>query len=71
MLVQAQRLINKFLCYLGFHNWSDNRNGIRICRRCPAVDRYYGLSGLLRYKEETDTGSKETDAELRAWWLSF
>ncbi len=60
--------IKSLLCRLGFHKWSANRNGIRICRRCPAVDRYYGLTGLIRYKWESD--SKETDAELRAWWLN-
>jgi len=58
------------LCRLGFHKWSANRNGIRICRRCPAVDRYYGITGLLRYKEETDTKIKANEAELRVWWLS-
>ncbi len=61
--------IKSLLCRLGFHKWSNNRNGIRICRRCPAVDRYYGLTGLIRYKWESNTG-KETDAELRTWWLS-
>jgi len=57
--------INTFLCRIGFHNWSANRCGVRICQRCPAVDRYFGLTGLLRYKQEKDTGLKESDEQLR------
>lgn len=42
----------QILCSLGLHKWSENRFGVRICLRCPAVDRYYGLTGLLRYRQE-------------------
>lgn len=58
-------------CRLGFHDWSSNRNGVRICLRCPAVDRYYGLTGLIRYMHEKDSDVKKTDTELREWWLKY
>jgi len=58
--------VKNFLCHIGFHNWSANRGGVRICRWCPAVDRYYGISGFLRRQLElTTTYQRESDAELR------
>ncbi len=60
--------IMKFLCHIGFHNWSANRGGVRICMRCPAVDRYYGLSGYVR-RLLTTTYRRQSDAELREEWL--
>ncbi len=60
--------IKKFLCRFGFHNWSANRGGVRICLRCPAVDRYYGISGYVR-RLLTTTYRRQSDAELREEWL--
>jgi hypothetical protein len=60
--------MKKFICRIGWHNWSENRNGVRICNWCPAVDRYYGISGFLRKIHEKQDGVKESDATLRAWW---
>lgn len=59
----------KLLCTLGFHKMSENRFGIRICLRCPKVDRYFGITGLLRLHEEKEYGEKLTDAALREWWI--
>jgi dCMP deaminase len=59
----------KLLCKLGIHNWSSNHNGIRICLKCPVVDRYYSVSGNLRRAQEEKTGKKESDAELREQWI--
>jgi len=44
----------KWLCKLGFHNWSDNYAGIRVCLRegCTRIDLYYGITGMLRYMRE-------------------
>jgi hypothetical protein len=61
--------LKSFLCKIGVHNWSENHNGIRICQWCPAVDRYFGLSGLLRKRDEDETGIKENAVELRTFWL--
>ncbi len=60
--------INNFLCRIGLHNWSANRGGVRICLRCPAVDKYYGLSGYVR-RLLTTTYRRQSDAELREEWL--
>lgn len=32
-------LIKKFLCKIGFHKWSANHNGFRICYLCHAIDK--------------------------------
>lgn len=56
------------LCRIGFHNWSANRGGVRICMQCPAVDKYYGLSGYVR-RLLTTTYLRKSDAELREDWL--
>jgi hypothetical protein len=64
--------VQALLCKLGIHDWSRNRGGIRICQACPAIDRYIGLSGLIRFYQETGGKiQKETDTELRAWWLKY
>ena len=44
----------KWLCKLGFHNWSENYAGIRMCLRegCTRIDLYYGITGMLRYMRE-------------------
>lgn len=44
----------KRLCKLGFHNWSPNHYGVRVClaRGCVAIDLYYGICGMLRYLRE-------------------
>jgi len=64
-----KRKAGKWLCKLGFHNWSENRFGIRVCLRCPKVDRYFGLTGLLRYREEKKYGGKQSDIMFRELWL--
>jgi deoxycytidylate deaminase len=63
--------IKNFLCRFGFHNWSANRGGVRICLRCPAVDRHYGISGYLRRQFEITTTYCRgvSDADLREEWL--
>jgi deoxycytidylate deaminase len=63
--------IKNLLCRLGLHNWSANRGGVRICMRCPAVDRHYGISGYLRRKFDIMTTHRRgaSDAELREEWL--
>ncbi len=47
----------KWLCRLGFHNWSPNYYGVRVClaRGCVRIDLYYGVSGMLRYLRENYT----------------
>ena len=44
----------KLLCMLGFHNWSENYAGMRVCLRrgCTRIDLYYGITGMLRYMRE-------------------
>ena len=39
---------------LGFHNWSENHGGVRVCLRrgCTRIDLYYGITGMLRYMRE-------------------
>lgn len=59
----------KWLCKLGLHRWSKNRCGVRICLHCPAVDRYFGVSGYIRRSMEKRFGLAESDTELRGWWL--
>lgn len=46
--------MQKFLCMLGFHDWSPNHNGMRVClaKGCVTIDIYYGISGMLRYVRE-------------------
>ena len=62
--------IKSLLCRLGFHRWSFNRGGVRICMWCPAVDRYYGISGFLRRQLDiTTTYQRTSDAELREEWI--
>jgi len=62
--------IKNILCRLGFHHWSANHGGVRICLWCPAVDKYYGVSGYLRRQFDlTTTYQRESDAEMRVWWL--
>lgn len=61
--------LKRILCRLGFHHWSANHGGIRICLWCPAVDRYYGISGYLRRQFElTSTNWRGSNAELREGW---
>lgn len=36
------------LCLLGFHKWTNNKNGCRICKRCHKIDQYFGATGMLR-----------------------
>lgn len=47
----------KLLCRLGFHNWSENYNGMRVCMRqgCTAIDMYFGITGMLRRLREQYT----------------
>lgn len=47
-------MIQKILCRLGIHKWSDNIGGMRVClaRGCITIDIYYGLTGALRYVRE-------------------
>lgn len=44
-------------CRLGFHNWSENYGGVRVCLRegCTAIDMYFGLTGALRWLRERYT----------------
>lgn len=44
----------KWFCKLGFHKWSENYAGIRVCLRrgCTRIDLYYGITGMLRYMRE-------------------
>jgi hypothetical protein len=37
-----------------FHDWSQNKNGIRYCLKCGKVDFYFGITGLYRYYEEKE-----------------
>jgi len=45
------------LCKLGFHKWSENYGGVRVCLRegCTAIDMYFGLTGMLRSLRERHT----------------
>lgn len=47
----------KFLCKLGYHNWSPNCGGMRVClaKGCTTIDLYYGITGMLRYIRERYT----------------
>jgi hypothetical protein len=58
----------EWLCRRGIHKWSKNRCGIRLCKRCPKVDGYFGLTGLIRFKEECDTKHIQDTEELREIW---
>jgi len=70
MMKPKTSLIKSILCRIGFHNWSSNRGGVRICMWCPAVDRYYGISGYLRRQLDiTTTYQRKSNAELREEWL--
>ena len=42
---------------LGFHKWSENDNGMRVCLRrgCTTIDIYFGLTGMLRYLRDRHT----------------
>lgn len=42
---------------LGFHKWSENENGMRVCLRpgCTTIDLYFGLTGMLRYLRDRHT----------------
>jgi hypothetical protein len=40
--------IHNLLCRLGIHKWSANRGGVRICLRCPAVER---RDAILQHEE--------------------
>lgn len=44
----------KLLCKLGFHDWSPNHYGIRVClaKGCVTIDLYFGVCGMLRYMRE-------------------
>lgn len=44
----------RVLCMMGFHKWSENYGGVRVCLRrgCMAIDMYFGLTGMLRYLRE-------------------
>lgn len=46
--------LQKWLCRIGFHDWSPNHNGIRVClaEGCMRIDLYYGITGMLRYMRE-------------------
>lgn len=47
----------RLLCRLGFHKWSENDNGMRVCLRpgCTTIDIYFGLTGMLRYLRDRHT----------------
>ena len=47
-------------CILGFHKWGKNENGIRTCQKCGKLDKYFGLTGMLRYHREKNDTKKET-----------
>lgn len=43
------------LCHVplfAFHDWSENKNGIRYCLKCGKVDFYFGITGIIRHLEE-------------------
>lgn len=44
--------IQKIFCWLGFHIWSKNYGGARICLVCDKFDRYFSITGMLRRMEE-------------------
>lgn len=50
-------LFERTLCRLGFHKWSENYGGMRVCLRrgCTTIDMYFGLTGMLRYLRERHT----------------
>lgn len=50
-------LFRRTLCSLGFHKWSENHGGVRVCMRtgCTAIDMYFGLTGALRRLREQHT----------------
>ncbi len=51
----------------GFHDWSENYNGIRYCQKCGKVDFYFGLTGMLRKLEEReDAGTKLIESKNEA-----
>lgn len=65
-------MLRQILCKFGLHKWSRNHCGIRICLRCPRVDRYFGASGIFRFHQEgRGTIAKESDSELRINWHKF
>lgn len=50
-------LFERTLCRLGFHKWSENYGGVRVCLRrgCTAIDMYFGITGMLRRLREQYT----------------
>jgi len=42
---------------LGFHKWSENYGGMRVCLRrgCRVIDMYFGITGMLRYLRDRHT----------------
>ncbi len=66
--------LGKLLCKIGIHSWTKNHCGIRLCKRCPKIDRYYGVTGFLRYMSDTTDQcfqDYENDEQLRSRWESW
>jgi dCMP deaminase len=57
------------LCRIGWHMWSKNYNGIRLCKWCSKVDRYFGVTGYRRKEIEKIYNHRLIDEEIIKIWL--
>ena len=59
-VIEDSEWFRRISCRLGFHKWSVNYNGMRVCLRrgCTRIDLYYGITGMLRYMRERQGRSK-------------
>jgi hypothetical protein len=59
-VIEDSEWFRRISCRLGFHKWSENYGGVRVCLRegCTAIDMYFGLTGALRRLRERYTPEK-------------
>lgn len=52
------------------HEYSKVHSGIRICKKCNHLDKFYGYIGHLRSHNKM-SDSRYTDEMIRAKWMKM